>query len=1296
VKALILPIVMSKGGDGNRWQPAVLFWLGLIVGTLDAHAQALGPVVRIPIDKVREPYNNIAENGAGKSCGVHLFGEWPAYLNYTNRSSYSIFTPGLQRAPAPQNSVPRGGRFRFHCWFNGISTPFLDSVCPTEIGNDLPDWYVEVRRRGPSASFTVRPWGPEPGVYELKSASTDPEGEPVVESWVFGDGTSGGGAEVIHRYSLPGTVRASLTVTDTDALTNQASRTITIPAPRAVVSLRLLNKHTRNRLELDEEFTARVTVSASADGVGALSNLVFNVTSNSPVLFLPPIFTNLSAPAQLNIGLLQPGEKREFDWRLRATQAGQFTLGAAGVRGLDAIGRTVSGAGATTEGQVTALIVGIEQKPLRLELGTDNNDDGETNDLDRLVELIVGLTNVTQQDITEVKAFIVDDPIQLTSLVQDPIVWLTPTNVPPGDFGTIRPGAANAIRRTNVYVATDRTYAEASILVQGKIGETGLQARGEGLVDVGGETLIEARFDVQDRPYRSGQPVRVFGSLKNVSRVMNNRGEVIDEGKTVGVVVYPETEGNGVGGYVVTAGFGGRTPDGPTGFVLKPDESIDLAAIAPTSESPTNTRVRLRYRVAGWIHGEDGPRDARRATPSQIEVVEQASEGWSADHLVILDGVPAFFNPCPPEECPLTLSASGFAGCCFVEGLKNFGGGLVDIFKLAGTGLGEISTAEVRFAAWKIWMMRTALQGLTNEAARLRFVKEIEIDLQALVDTGAIAAAGVVEIGRAADQSMQNLDRVLRSGDLTVMAGAAARMAGENPDLLLEPLVAARAARKAMLIREGAEAAAKEGLEAAFEAQARQLAGTVDDLEALGDLSKLPKSGRLPLGLDVLGEPRIWRDAYGARAADIKNLLRVAREEGVVIAFRSRSPLAAQLIEAGQALLKPHGVSIKTVNELDIRFLGYARRHDSLCVLVQPPIPWEPKGPARDALVDAYLDRFPQLTGTGGYSRDLRASVRSRLEQRLNEWPKEVERWKTYSRDGVDIDFYENKQGLPEALRPNPGLRRPARLRRETIPPEFPGDRPRSAYVLEMESPAGSGRYLPVTGDIDLLGIHGLDGKPMSVAKRARIYDLLKEIGIQHGESFTYALDPNARDSWLRCCTPSGENEVMLAATPSGKLLTTQYVDELSVMAGGPNASLRVGDDEFAFLAGTMTEFKSAEKPISSLVIEAIDPLRLVRKEALVAMVEALEGEVDRRGFRVRMGADGLPEVYVPAGASPPGRSECLDSAQGHSLARARQDQLRPDHRGARRSPGGGHSGWLRVNPRGLACRRIGRPLGAR
>ena len=450
------------------------------------HAQSLGPVVTIPIEKVKKTYRILSEDGNVGSCGVQLFGEYPVYRNYTNYSSYTFVTPGLQSdprsgfgsiAPAP------GGTFSFYCFFNGCSgaAEVCFENCPTEIGEGLPDWYVEIRRRGPQASFTSRALPPEPGQFEFKSTSTDPEGEPLVERWTFGDSTDGAGVSPIHRYTRPGSFAAALTVTDTDGLTNRTTRTLQVPAPTLAVSLQLFSKHSNNRLEPDEVFDVRATVSASSSGVGALTNVAFN----GPPLELPTNgFTVVQAPSDTSIGTLQPGEQRTFDWKLKAGGLGDFTLRTATLTGRDAIGRTVSAQRAVELGTVTALIIGVTQHPSRIVLGEDNNEDGVVNNDDALVKLVIAITNVAQVNVTGVQADNINAPLTFASRLDGVLTALDPVTVPSGNYGTIQPGAANALLRTNVYLATNYVFATARLLVSGDADGVPVRAGGDTIVRV--------------------------------------------------------------------------------------------------------------------------------------------------------------------------------------------------------------------------------------------------------------------------------------------------------------------------------------------------------------------------------------------------------------------------------------------------------------------------------------------------------------------------------------------------------------------------------------------------------------------------------------------------------------------------------------------------------------------------------------------------------------------------------------------------------------------------------------------
>jgi len=651
---------------------------------------------------------------------------------------------------------------------------------------------------------------------------------------------------------------------------------------------------------------------------------------------------------------------------------------------------------------------------------------------------------------------------------------------------------------------------------------------------------------------------------------------------------------------VADASYAGATLTNPVGVMLEPGEEIDISAIIATTEKGQVSSATVDYEVAAWIH-KDGE-VVKRADDMAIEIVE--GDGWSGRHVIELAPVEIIDDPwltCPMEELPYFA----YTSCRFTKGLRQFKDVVVQMTQLAGQGLLWLSPIpDPRFAAARLELLRLALSALKDEpGARDRLGQEIWIDLQALKSVTGDVLITLPNTIQAVDKALQSMGEVLDRGDLKEISGGISEFLGESPDLLFESLVPARTLGRSMLAA----------------------------------------------GVDFLKHPKVWRDSFGARAEDIAGLLRVAKEEGVIIAFRSRAPKAAELLDRGLAVFKPHGVGIKTVNDIDRIYLGYLDKWEAIAVLVEPPVPWRPKGAERDAIVEAFLDKNPKLTGTNDFSRNLRAAVRSRLETRLNEWPKQLEKFSKYVDEGIDVNFAAPKQGiLPERIFPDDVPNRDARVLLEEIPASAAGPR-RQAFRLQMRESA-TGAFKDITGDIDLLAIFNLDGTVIkNLAKRTRIYKQLQRlIGMQHGESFTFMASERLRQEFLSCCTASGER--MLAAMPDLSLRSTFFDDALSVLKSGPNEALATEDaGEFAYLAGLGGEVQSKVRPpgtidlpdyfdltsLSGLAVKVFSPARLTQLVDSLSQLSVPTSFERNSGVSARPTADGGLQTYGRSGDQP-------------------------------------------------------------
>ncbi len=78
--------------------------------------------------------------------------------------------------------------------------------------------------QNPVSSFTTTASGLSVGFNGI--GSSDPDGDIINYRWTFGDGGSGFGPIITHKYQKPGTYVPSLVVTDSNGLQDSSSSSI--------------------------------------------------------------------------------------------------------------------------------------------------------------------------------------------------------------------------------------------------------------------------------------------------------------------------------------------------------------------------------------------------------------------------------------------------------------------------------------------------------------------------------------------------------------------------------------------------------------------------------------------------------------------------------------------------------------------------------------------------------------------------------------------------------------------------------------------------------------------------------------------------------------------------------------------------------------------------------------------------------------------------------------------------------------------------------------------------------------
>lgn len=970
--------------------------------------------------------------------------------------------------------------------------------------------------RPPEASFTVEAVAGDPASYRFLDTSIDPDGGWLTANWDFGDGTTGTGPFPTHTYGLPGTYLVRLTVTNPNGLSDEATQEVVVRAPELGVSLRRVDGLT-GPVGLDEEFEVDLVVTASDDGVGKLDDIRF---VDSPLVYDGAVLELIEGPTPVPVEPfeLAPGEERAARYRFRTIQAGTTHL-TSKVRATDA-------AGTAHESELDHELV-IGQSPLTVSVAllpdsiTELTYDADLQPIPQAVTVTVGVTNDSDEAVDDV---VVGEDLILESLL-GPVAGVFPLEESSGPLASGQLGTI-AAHATEVVTFTLRAMAPGLVDVRALVTSAAGPAVGSTPFNIATpyKLAYKARLvDVADgATITGGTSYEALLTLKNVS----------DE--TLAVRIGPTTTGNAAGG-VPTSG-----PDDP------PDSAAGLRVELPPDGDP----VVLRATVDTIDHGG---LISRIAWTPHVAVVEDGVEApLDPASVFTADGSGPFqlsvtsSVELPPP--PVTVgSGIHLFGEVVGEGLANTARGFDALGRAA---LQNPISADNPTFRWLVEYY-TALYHVAGDLTSGEWQAVVDYAVEGLVLTGFDATSAA----RAVDDFVQGEFRDFlatfpsthpSTWDWTAIISFTGRTVGENIDIVVSLPLAARKAVMRAVVSEQLDLTERVLARVAATQEASAPERIARGVNFLHDADPLDLAARTRL--------------FGVDPAIDAGLLAIARKWGIVIGVRPRSVAAEAWIRAG-ALPKPPALDfLKSVNDIDVRFLGY-RSVDEGSLVFRPPRPW--------ADVAADLASEPS---------DVVDAVRARWERHLEAWNTQQERIARYLDDGIDVPIPERLDGTYNSV-PNFDAsvyeRRMMQLEPVTMPDGAQG------YVIKVADANG----LPqrVASDVDLAYIGAADGTGLSPSIRAAIGKDLAAIGIQHFETYTFIKTGQRAEILAPFVHGAPGNQALLLYHPSGSTRAARFDPAKSIVDPLP------GEPSFLYLSGA--EVKGPVTGVRSMTIDPLQPV---------------------------------------------------------------------------------------------------------
>ena len=314
---------------------------------------------------------------------------------------------------------------------------------------------------------------------------------------------------------------------------------------------------------------------------------------------------------------------------------------------------------------------------------------------------------------------------------------------------------------------------------------------------------------------------------------------------------------------------------------------------------------------------------------------------------------------------------------------------------------------------------------------------------------------------------------------------------------------------------------------AAASAASGQLANAIVLADAIRDAKAASVLGKGIEGVEagtnlLLDSAAALRNSFGLTSKQITELRNYCERSNIIVALRSRSSRAAELIKEGLAVGKNEIIKIKNVNSFDVDWLGYSK-HDLNTVVWAEPL-------SEHEVVDELIRKKA--------SAETEKIVLERLKLRQKEW-KDAHIREVLDNSKltglIDWSFDGSGNGAAEA---NKAQVRRFELKPQPSPVKGTGRTYEQVLVGNKPGYGKKIRLVPVTQDVDLMAILSADGSILDKAERVAAYIHLSDIlGIEHGETPTWIKDGEimfqAKAKQLADVVKGGEPLAVFAPTGS-------------------------------------------------------------------------------------------------------------------------------------------------------------------